>query len=506
MITNKDELQASVDIVDVISSYIDLKKNGANYKACCPFHSEDTPSFVVNAQKGIYKCFGCGAGGDVIKFVQEYKKLNFIEALEEIANITNFTLIYDKNYKPKDYKQTIEAVNSFYKSNAQSAKEYLYKRGITDESIEKFELGYAPNTKEQIQSFQALLINQDELREIGILTSKEGKTYARITKRLTFPIRNHLGKLVGFSGRILPNDKREAKYLNSPQSKLFDKSKLLYGYDKAKDNIYKKGVMVVVEGHLDVVLMHQAGFNTCVGTQGTALTKDHALQLIKKTNAKVLLCFDGDKAGREALFKASKLLSNFEIDGGVVIFEDGLDPADMIQQNKQKELIKMLKNPIPLIEYILFYIKSNFNLQNPHEKNKCLKECQAFLKTLNPVIADEYVAFLANLLHINPKHVSKTQKKQHIPTKNNYNIAELNIIASALNEEHLYHAILKRLTTDMFITHTNEFEILKTNPKELQWIFCIENVRPYNGNELRSVLEIFKEDYKNRENLKYLFV
>lgn len=504
MITNKDDLISQTNIIDVIGSYIELKKNGANYKACCPFHHEETPSFVVSPVKNIYKCFGCGAGGDVIKFVQEYKKLEFIEALEEIANITNFTLTYEKGYTPKDYQQTIQSTNNFFIANIKEARKYLNQRGVSDESIKDWQLGYAPSSREQKEHYTKNLINQDELKELGILTTKDDKTYARITKRLTFPIHNHAGKLVGFSGRILPNDKREAKYLNSPQSKLFNKSKLLYGYHKAKEHIYKKGVMVVVEGHLDVVLMHQAGFNTTVGTQGTALTKEHILGLIKKTKARVILCFDGDKAGQEAAFKAAKLLSLFECDGGVVIFEDGLDPADMVQQGKQKELLALLKNATPLIKYILFYIKKSYNLQNPHEKNNCLKECQSFLNSINPVIADEYTAFLANLLHVNIKHIKKPPQQTN-KKKRPHNIAELNLIATALTRDDLLKAVLN-LKEEMFQTHKKEFLLLRSNPKECEWVFCIDGVRAYKALELSNAIEIFISEYENRKTLNKLIM
>ncbi len=504
MITNKDELLSFCDIVSVVENFIPLKRYGANYKACCPFHNEDTPSFVVSQNKGIFKCFGCGKSGDVVAFVQEFKRIDFVEALEEIANITNFTLIYDKSYEKKDYKPTIENVNAFYMQNINKAKEYLVSRGVNEDSIKKFELGFAPSNKDQLEYFANSLLNQDYLRDLGITSIKKDKIYARITNRLTFPTRNHSGKLVGFSGRILPKDKREAKYLNSPQTKLYDKSNLLYGYFQAKDNIYKKKVITIVEGHLDVILLHQAGFNTSVGLGGTALTSQHILKLIKKTDAKVLLCLDNDRAGREATQKAAKLLSSYEIDGGVVVLDEGQDPADMIQDGKKKELLKSFANAMPFVKYVLFYIKSLYDLSNPIQKSKCLKECQSFLKSLNPVIANEYLNYLSNLLSIDKRHITQAKNTPLKQINSKHNISELNIIATALSRDDFKKAVLTKLHEDMFINHKKEFKLLQTNPKELDWIFCLDDINPYKGSTLKEALELFIINYKTRKTSEIL--
>ena len=269
-LTSLETLKSQIDIVDIISNSLTLKKSGSNFKSNCPFHSEQSASFVVSPSKQIYHCFGCSCGGDAIKFIQDYKKLSFAEAIENIANSMNFTLEYDNKKDFKDYKNIFESMNSFYKSKLQDdGLQYLLDRGITKKSI-------------------------------------------------TFPIRNHTNKLIGFGGRTTIN--RSAKYINSPQTKLFDKSGNFYGYNLAKEHIYKKGTMVITEGYLDVVLMHQVNIKTAVATMGTALTKEHCLT-IKKMNCKVLLCFDGDKAGINAALKSSILLSQYEINGGVVILK-----------------------------------------------------------------------------------------------------------------------------------------------------------------------------------------
>ena len=400
-----EQLKQQIDIVDVISNSIELRKSGANFKACCPFHGEATASFVISPTKQIYHCFGCGVGGDAIKFVQEYQKVNFQEAVEKIANDMNFTLEYEDSYEKKDYQTIFEVVNKFYEYNLNNEHiDYLLSRGLTLESIKKFELGFAPRSDKQIEYMKSQFLNIEDSIDIGILAVDKDKLYARQRERITFPIRNHLNKLIGFGGRTLKDSKEIAKYINSPETKLYQKSKVFYGFNFAKDNIYNKSNIVIVEGNLDVIMMHQIGIDTAVATMGTALTKEHILQ-IKKANAKAILCFDGDNAGKKAALSASMLLSQSEIDGGVVIFENGLDPADMIKDNRVDELHSMINNPLDIIKYSLNSISSNYNLENAIEKTKALKECVDYLRTLNTVIANEYKGYLASLLNINSYHI-----------------------------------------------------------------------------------------------------
>lgn len=401
-----EQLKSTLDIVDILGDYIELKKSGANFKACCPFHGEATASFVVSPGKQIYHCFGCGVGGDSIKFVQEYQKLNFQEAVEKIATDMNFTLEYDdNNFEKKDYQTIFEVINKFYEDNLKEEKlQYLLDRGLTLESIKKFELGYAPRSDKQIAHLRDQHLSFEDSIDIGLLAIDKDKLYARQIERITFPIRNHLNKLIGFGGRTLKDTKDIAKYINSPETKLYSKSKVFYGFNHAKEHIYKKGNIILVEGNLDVIMMHQANLNTTVATMGTALTKEHIIQ-IKKANAKAILCFDGDIAGKKAAYNASILLSQSEIDGGVVIFEEGLDPADMIKNDRTDELYSLIKRPINIIKYVLNYIASKYDLTNPIQKTKVLKECVEYLKTLNPIVANEYKGYLAELLKIESYHI-----------------------------------------------------------------------------------------------------
>ena len=236
-ITNesKEQLKASVDIVDIIGDHVELKKAGANFKGCCPFHGEKTPSFTVSPSKQIYHCFGCGVGGDVFKFVQEFTRMYFVEAVEDVASRCNFTLQYDSNHgERKDYSRVLDAITLYYvKALRDSDMEYLKSRGLTAKTVKLWQIGWAPRSPEQLKAMDAMLLPKDELVVLGMIRSGERGQYAQFTERVMFPICNHLGKVVGFSGRSLKPEAK-AKYVNSIESPVFNKSQLLFGFDKAK--------------------------------------------------------------------------------------------------------------------------------------------------------------------------------------------------------------------------------------------------------------------------------
>jgi len=420
--SSEEELKARIDIVDIISNYIELKLSGANYKARCPFHGEKTPSFVVSPAKQIFHCFGCGKGGDAIEFVKEYEKLNYYEALEKIASIINFPLRYtNKDETKKDSYKILTQVQSWYKNNLKystKAQKYLKSRGVKEESIDKFEIGYSKGSNELIDFLNRNFISLDEAQEVGILSNRDGRFYARLIDRITFPIHTQSGKIVGFGGRSLSG--HSAKYINSPQTKLFNKSKILYGYHIARESIYRKKEIIVCEGYLDVILLHQAGFKNSVATLGTALTKEH-IPLLKKGEPKVILAYDGDEAGINAGFKASFLLSTNGIDGRVVLFPDKLDPADMVQNGKIDELNKLLNRGVNLIEFTIETIIKSFDISNPYQKEKAFKEVKTYLLQLSEIIRDEFIPFASTLLNISPRlfnpKLENIQKKTILKTK-----------------------------------------------------------------------------------------
>ncbi|MCB9207404.1 MAG: DNA primase [Ignavibacteriales bacterium] len=499
-----ENLKNHLDVVDVVSQFIELKKSGANFKACCPFHGETTPSFVVSPAKQIYHCFGCGAGGDSIKFVMEYEKLSYPETIEKLASMYNVNLDYENNSdEKKQDTKILEEVNKFYQKlfvNNNASKEYIKDRGISDFSIEKFEIGYAPASIDTINFLKSNHYNLTEAIDLGIIDTGTNGLYSRFIERITFPIYSINGKLVGFGGRTITG--HNAKYVNSPQTKLFNKSRLLYGYNLAKEKIYKNKQIIVCEGYLDVIMLHQAGFNTAVATLGTALTTEH-LPLLRRGEPKVILAYDGDKAGLAAAFKASVMLSQSDFEGGVVIFSDGQDPADMVKGKKIEELNNIFTNPISFIPYAIDYIISKYDINEPSQKQKALNEANDYLKSLSLLNQDEYKRYLAQKLNVRENLVKISSDKQRINDVNlsKIDIAELCIIKSILEKPKRLDSVLDIVDTSMFEFHKNEFELVLTdieNPS-LNSIILNEKLENYDDERLnQELLTLVYKFYTNK--------
>ena len=492
-----ENLKNHLDVVDVVSQFLELKKSGANFKACCPFHGETTPSFVVSPSKQIYHCFGCGAGGDSIKFVMEYEKLSYPETIEKLASMYNFNLDYENTDEKKQDTKILEEVNKYYQKlfvYNENVKEYISKRGISEFSIEKFEIGYAPISIDTINFLKSNHYNLTDAIDLGVIDNGTNGLYSRFIERITFPIYSITGKLVGFGGRTITG--HNAKYVNSPQTKLFNKSRLLYGYHLAKEQIYKKNQIIVCEGYLDVIMLHQAGFNTAVATLGTALTVEH-LPLLRRGEPKVILAYDGDKAGLAAAFKASVMLSQSEFEGGVIIFADGLDPADMVHNGKISELNEIFSNPISYIPYSINYIVSKYDINEPNQKQKALTEANEYLKTLSLLNQDEYKRYLAQKLNIreNLIKISSNKQRTYEPNLTKIDIAELCIIKSILEKPKRLDSVLDIVDSSMFEVHKNEFELLLTD---------IENIS-LNSIVLNEKLENYDDERLNQELLTLVY-
>ena len=492
-----ENLKNHLDVVDVISQFLELKKTGANFKACCPFHGETTPSFVVSPAKQIYHCFGCGVGGDSIKFVMEYEKLSYPETLEKLASMYNFNLYYENTTEKKQDTKVIEEVNKFYQKlfvNNDTVKEYIKKRGISEFSIEKFEIGYAPISADTINFLKSNHYNLTDAIDLGIIDTGTNGLYSRFIERITFPIYSISAKLVGFGGRTITG--HSAKYVNSPQTKLFNKSKLLYGYHLAKEHIYKKNQIIVCEGYLDVIMLHQAGFNTAVATLGTALTAEH-LPLLRRGEPKVLLAYDGDKAGLAAAFKASVMLSQSEFEGGVIIFKDNMDPADMVHTGKVQELNEIFSAPLSFTPFAIDYIISKYDINDANQKQKALIEANDYLKTLGLIYQDEYKRYLAQKLNIRENLIQISSNKQRIFTPNlsKIDIAELCIIKSILEKPKRLDSVLDIIDSTMFETHKREFELLLNDISDIS----------LNSIVLNEKLENYDDERLNQELLTLLY-
>ncbi len=461
-----ERLKQIVDIVEVVGSYIELRRAGINHMACCPFHDEKTPSFVVSPQRGYFKCYGCGVGGDSISFIMQKEHIEFYEAVEKLADMYNFTLTYTTKRTDSSIHNLLEMIATYYQNLLNSNKEildYLAKRGIETSSIEKFSIGYSGESSNFIQFLNNKKMPFDKLLDVGIIGKNYNGYFAKFNHRIMFPIYAPNGKVVGFGGRILQGN--IAKYINSQQSKIFNKSQLLYGYNLARESIFKEKKIIVTEGYIDTIMMSQAGFSNVVATLGTALTKEH-LPLLSKGEVDILLCYDGDNAGKAAALKASMLLKGKS--GGVVIFSDNKDPADIVNEGRTNDLINLLNAPIPFIEFAIEQIAQQYDLNNPIQKEKALTNMLTFFSELSPILQDEYRIFIANKLKISPHLVKSKPNKQTTNTmpnsntniKDNAQIVEAVLIKSMLENHALIDFSIEYISPKSFKHHSKAFQLL----------------------------------------------
>ncbi|HEB9122146.1 TPA: DNA primase [Campylobacter jejuni] len=447
MITKEsiENLSQRLNIVDIIENYIEVKKQGSSFVCICPFHADKNPSMHINPTKGFYHCFACKAGGDAFKFVMDYEKLSFADAVEKVASLSNFTLSYtkEKQENKKELKSILPSLNAYFKDNLKHHKEvltYLYQRALNDKDIAKFELGFAGTSEDSIRLLQNQKIPLEDAMSVGALKKDENNEfYASFIWRITFPIYDHKDLLVGFGGRTL-NPNVPAKYVNSPQNILFDKSRIFYAFNIAKENIAKKKEIIICEGYMDAIAFHKAGFNNAVAVLGTALTEHH-LPLIRRYDAKVILCFDNDEAGLKAATRSAFLLSTNKIDGKVAILQGGKDPAELVAKNESTKLHNILDEGIELGEFYIRRLISTHSIISALDKQKALETIQKFTFNLEPLVANSYTSLVSNLLKVDEKFIVLSQNsKKTIQTplisQNKYNfpkekihIAELELIA-----------------------------------------------------------------------------
>ena len=452
----------------------------------------------------------CGAGGDSVKFVMEYEKLNYPEALEKLADFSNFTLSYTDNKHNKPRSQVMDKLQEWYSSllpTKQTANSYVYERGIYESSIEKFGIGYAPDSSSSINYIKSQGFTMPESVEMGVVGFDSGRNFARFVERVTFPIHSANGAIVGFGGRTITG--HQAKYVNSPETPFFNKSRLLYAYHHAKQALYKQSEIIITEGYLDVIMLHQAGFTNAVATLGTALTPEH-LPLLRKGEPRVVMAYDGDKAGRNAALKASKLLSAGGFSGGVVIFGDGLDPADMVKNGDIEELASMFRNTKPFIEFVLDEVLSLYNLQDPKAKESCMNDGLSYLKSLSPLLQEEYKTYLASRLGglgVSPSLLKVTPEEKQdarlIQKNTHKDMWELSLIKTIIEKPHFLNQVLDVLDPSLLHFHAHEFNLAlqsKTDAPELMAILVDENVHTLETEDaLNAELIVFLMKYYERE-------
>ncbi len=360
MSSSVEKIKERLSIVDVISSYMQVDQSGKNFKAKCPFHNEKTPSFFISAERGTYYCFGCGEKGDIFSFVEKFEGTDFMGSLKLLAERAGVTLEdRNRNDPNKDKKETyyeiLEEATKFFESNFEKepkARAYLIGRGLTDATIKSFRIGYV---KDEWRSLSDYLISKgykkEDIEIVGLLKIGDKGFYDRFRSRIIFPLSDSSGRIIAFSGRIFGKDEStEAKYLNSPDTPLFYKSNVLFGIDKAKESIRRRGYSIIVEGQMDLIMSHQAGFTNTVAVSGTAFTdnildnesKINNLGLIRRLSPKIIFAYDGDAAGIRAVSRSSMIALSLDMQVKVASLEEGKDPADIILENPDiwKDIIK----------------------------------------------------------------------------------------------------------------------------------------------------------------------
>lgn len=404
-----DDLIARTDIVSIIDKNVSLRKQGQNHVGNCPFHQENTASFSVNSQKQFYYCFGCKASGNAITFLMEIEKLTFVEALEKLASITGVSL--PGKYTPRDDTNKIYSINNdaskYYLACLRQAQHhaaitYLKDRGISGKTAKNFLVGYAPAGWNNLVNHLSSSYSKQDLVTAGIIIQKdEHKYYDRFRERIIFPIRNHRGQLVGFGGRTLGDD--SPKYLNSPETPVFHKSKTLFGLFESINSQQPIKEIVVVEGYLDVMQMHQHGLPYAVATLGTAVSKEH-IQLLTRYTKRIVFCFDGDQAGfsaaKKALFISLGMLVD-QLEVHFVFLPENTDPDSILSEQGQQDMLDILKQAIAIDDYFFQVMSTNLNLTENQHKAKLITACKQFLDKM-PLGAMQRLMYsrLSSMVHL----------------------------------------------------------------------------------------------------------
>ena len=417
-IFNKESLESlrqRVDLVEVLASYVDLKRSGATYKGLCPFHEEKSPSFIIQRGDSHYHCFGCGAHGDAIQFLMTHQKMSFAEAVESLAQRFHVHLeVVDERGEKKgpnkallkealDYACQFFHFSLLHSVEGHEALEYLYQRGIDLEFIRHFQLGLAPKTPGMLRKLmQAKNIRDDILVEAGLLSStKEGQWRDFFSDRLMFPIHHHTGEVIGFSGRKYKEETFGGKYINTPETALFKKSRVLFGIYYSRKRMAKERKAIIVEGQIDALRLIQAGFNITVAGQGTAFGEEHVKELILLGVNQVFLALDSDKAGLEATAKIGHLFQKEGIEVQVISLPTNQDPDSFLRQQGPQAFLKLMESSSDYLTFLVQHLSHDLNLESPAAKNELIQKAVKLIREWDhPVMVHETLRKLAHMMKV----------------------------------------------------------------------------------------------------------
>ncbi|MDQ1266051.1 MAG: primase, partial [Bacteroidota bacterium] len=422
-----EEVRLRADIAEIIGEFIPLKKRGNNYIGLCPFHNEKTPSFNVSTERKIYKCFGCGKSGNTFSFLMEHAGMSFIEAVEYTAKECGITLPEKSQpagtkTEPTKRSLTIDALKSaaaFYSytlhtEKGKAALDYLNNREFNNDIIIQFSLGYAPDSWDSvIKELGSHGFTEEIMLEAGLVIKKEnGGCYDRFRGRATFAIKDHLGRIVGFGARRMNEDKSQPKYINSPQTIVYDKSKILYGLFEAKNNIRSSGTAILVEGYADALTLHRAGFTNTVASSGTALTLEQ-LDLLKKYCSKLLIVYDADSAGANATERGLELALSQGFETFIVRLPEGEDPDSFVRNRGQETFRRQLDTAVEFLDFKLDTMRKSGKLNNPADSAAAIRNIIGIISKIPDRLQhDFYISRLASKMQMSEYQVQRIYEEK----------------------------------------------------------------------------------------------
>ena len=436
-----DRLVDDSDIVSVINHYVSLTKKGNNFTCCCPFHEEKTPSFVVSPQKAIFHCFGCGAGGNVLTFIKDIEGLNFVEAVEKLAEFNNVTVPKEKIFGDNNFSKIYEINDiaaNYYSDALKDPKhkniiQYLKERGISGQTAKKFKIGFADFNQSELFETLQRRFSEKEILESGNFLKNDKGFYPFLRNRVTFPILNSSGKTIGFGGRV--TDDSMPKYLNSKDSKFFNKTRELYGFSHAKKD-HKTEDFIVTEGYMDVVMLSEYDINNAVASLGTAFSQNH-INAMFKLRRKITFCFDSDEAGLKAAWRALQISLKNVVDDKTVRFlflPEGYDPDSFVKEKGKNEFYEKLNRAMVLESFVFQYLKRGKKLDSPEDIRQIIFEFKKILPLVtSEMLKETLMSKFSTELKINKEILLKEDK----PEKKTYVKKDFKKIKPAFENEFL---------------------------------------------------------------------
>ena len=510
---SEDDIKAirqQADIVDVMSRYITLEKKGKDYKAICPFHDDHDPSLSISTDKQIFKCFVCGTGGNVFTFVQKIENISFLEAVCKVAELIHYPLHMDTSqFQPKvDENQPLyDCVQSYIRfltyelqsENGESVKRYLSQRKINEDIIKRFEIGYAPESSRSVKYLKAKGFNEQILTDTGLIRTHDLDTYAVFDNRLMIPIHDENGNPVGFTARRLNEDKDVAKYINTSETKIYHKGHLIFNYHRAKEFAKKNKRCILVEGAMDVIAFEKADIHESIACLGTACTKEQ-ITLLKRLNVPLVVCYDGDRAGKAATYKFGKLAVDYGLNFSIVKNTTGKDPDEIFNELGKDELYLSVHKTVSFVEFLFDYLPNQYDLDNYEDKKKFTSEMQSFIeRTCTDFEKADYYSRIRDLTGFDLSHQStnipapKKESRNNAavvrniePLKNGRTLAEHGVLWMILNS---------KLAADQFKDQIGFFQDPVCEELSLYCYDMYRNMDHIDFDVLMSYIE--KEDVRN---------